>query len=111
MWLGACAVGPARDDGARMSDALLRLRPRLQVALPWIVLSLALVLATEPIWSIPLLGFSPAMDEFLLISRCFRPLQNSYLSLHQITDALGDIPVNELLLENLSVYEAGKHGS
>ncbi len=47
------------------------------MALPWIVLSLALVLATEPIWSSPLLGFSPAMDEFLLISRCFRPLQNS----------------------------------
>jgi hypothetical protein len=56
---------------------MLRVTPRLQAALPWIVLGLALGLATEPVWSIPLLGFNPTLDELLVISRCLSPLHNS----------------------------------
>jgi hypothetical protein len=57
---------------------MLRVTPRLQAALPWIVLGLALGLATEPVWSIPMLGFNPTLDELLLIGRCLsRPLHNS----------------------------------
>jgi hypothetical protein len=57
---------------------MLRVTPRLQAALPWIVLGLTLGLATEPVWSIPMLGFNPTLDELLLIGRCLsRPLHNS----------------------------------
>jgi hypothetical protein len=57
---------------------MLRVTPRLQAALPWIVLGLTLGLATEPVWSIPMLGFNPTQDELLLIGRCLsRPLHNS----------------------------------
>ena len=45
----------------------------LRAALPWVALGLGLVLATEPAWRIPLLGFSPGLDEVLLIGRCLSP--------------------------------------
>ena len=44
-------------------------RPKLRKALPRIVFALAMAVATEPVWSIPLLGFSPTLDQLLLI-RC-----------------------------------------
>lgn len=44
--------------------------PELRAALPWVALGFGLVLATEPAWRIPLLGFSPGLDEVLLIGQC-----------------------------------------
>jgi hypothetical protein len=43
---------------------------RLRALLPWIVLGLALILATEPVWRLALLGFNPTLDDLLEI-RCF----------------------------------------
>ncbi len=60
-----------------MNGAMLRLTPRLQAALPWIMLGLGLGLATEPVWSMLLLGFNPTLDELLLIGRCLSPLHSS----------------------------------
>ena len=42
----------------------------LRSAVPWIVLGLALVIATEPAWKIPVMGFSPSLDELLKV-RCY----------------------------------------
>jgi hypothetical protein len=54
-----------------MNGVMLHARARLlPVILPWIVLSLCLILATEPFWSIPILGFNPALDALLLMNRC-----------------------------------------
>jgi len=38
--------------------------------LPWVVLAVALVFATEPAWRFWLLGFNPTLDD-LLTMRCF----------------------------------------
>lgn len=43
---------------------------RLRTALPWIVLAGALVAATEPAWSLALLGSNPSLDDLLSV-RCF----------------------------------------
>jgi hypothetical protein len=42
----------------------------MRVALPWVLLGLGLVLATEPVWRLLLLGFNPSLDALLEI-RCF----------------------------------------
>jgi hypothetical protein len=51
-----------------------RWTPRLKLALPWIVLGLALILATQPVWRVSLLGLNPTLDDVLLVSRCSAPL-------------------------------------
>ena len=56
-----------------MTGAARRTMPGLRVALPWIALVVGIVLATEPAWRVPLLGFSPGLDEMLLIGRCLSP--------------------------------------
>lgn len=43
---------------------------RLRTALPWLGFGLALLLATEPVWKLPLLGYNPTLDDLLTI-RCF----------------------------------------
>ena len=49
---------------------MARAAPRLRAVLPWLTFGIALVMATEPVWSIPLLGFNPTLDQLLSI-RCF----------------------------------------
>lgn len=46
-----------------------RHRAGIGSAMPWIVLGLAPLLATEPAWRIPLLGFDPTLDDLLDV-RC-----------------------------------------
>ena len=43
---------------------------RLRSGMPWIAFGLALIVATEPAWKIPLMGFSPTLDDLLSIT-CF----------------------------------------
>jgi len=43
---------------------------RFRAALPWIGLGVGLLVATAPVWRLPLLGFNPTFDE-LLQMRCF----------------------------------------
>ncbi len=43
--------------------------PRVRRLLPRIVFGLAMIVATEPVWCIPLLGFNPTLDQLLSI-RC-----------------------------------------
>lgn len=43
---------------------------RLRSGIPWLVFGLALVLATEPVWRILLLGIHPTLDDLLGL-RCF----------------------------------------
>jgi hypothetical protein len=43
---------------------------RLHAALPWILFGAGLLFATEPVWRLALLGYSPGLDDLLQI-RCF----------------------------------------
>jgi len=42
----------------------------IRTVLPWLLLGLGLVFATEPVWRLLLLGFHPSLDALLEI-RCF----------------------------------------
>ncbi len=47
-------------------------RARLRAALPWAGLVVGLLLATEPVWRLALLGLDPTLDDLLRL-RCFGP--------------------------------------
>jgi hypothetical protein len=67
---GAAEIGAARDGGGQVS--LQVPKRRLRAALPWILFGTGLLLATEPVWRLALLGYDPSLDDLLQI-RCFTP--------------------------------------
>jgi hypothetical protein len=44
--------------------------PGLREVLTWMLFGLALMLVTEPVWRLLLVGFNPTLDDLLQI-RCF----------------------------------------